>query len=218
MVARQIGSATGSSCDTESPGGVTTNVPSRGQGFPDPLMSSADDSTSAVATSPGVRRSTCAALAGRFSTCTSTPPAAVTRFASGYPTSMHWFDDVFLKDTTTRRNVFADSIGPLVTVRSASEQWPGAPAGAPPPPPPSLGGPPACAVAATPSVAAEMAIPAANVANGFMISPISHGIRMPCHYSIRDIAAHVKRHSAHPSTIRKNQACLPKGVAATAVS
>src|SRR3984957_2144387 len=184
MVARQIGSATGSSCDTESPGGVTTNVPSRGQGFPDPLMSSADDSTSAVATSPGVRRSTCAALAGRFSTCTSTPPAAVTRFASGYTTSMHWFDDVFLKDTTTRRNVFADSIGPLVTVRSASEQWPGAAAGAPPPPPPppSLGGPPACAVAATQSVAAEMAIPAANVANGFMISPFATEVRMPWLY------------------------------------
>ena len=100
--------------------------------------------------------------------------------ASGYPTSMHWFDDVFLNDTTTRRNVFADWIGPLVTVRSASEQWPGAPAGAPPPPPPSLGGPPACAVAATPSVAAEMAIPAAaNVANGFMISPFATEVRMP---------------------------------------
>jgi hypothetical protein len=28
-----------------------------------------------------------------------TPPAAVTRFASGYPTSPHGFDDVFLKDT-----------------------------------------------------------------------------------------------------------------------
>src|SRR5271167_909400 len=202
MVALQIGSATGSSCDTESPGGVTTNVPSRGQGFPDPLMSSADDSTSAFAMSPGLRWSTCAALAGRFSTCTSTPPAAVTRFASGYPTSMHWFDDVFLKDTTTRRNVFADSIGPLVTVRSASEQWPGAPAGAPPPPPPSLGGPPACAVAATPSVAAEMAIPAAaNVANGFMISPFATEVRMPCRYSIRDIATHFRRHLVRISTI-----------------
>ena len=46
---------------------------------------------------------------------------------------MHWFDDVFLKDTTTRRNVFADWSGPFVTVRSASEQWLGAPAGAPTP-------------------------------------------------------------------------------------
>ena len=33
---------------------------------------------------------------------------------------MHGFDDVFLKDTTTRRIVLADSTGPLVIVRSAS--------------------------------------------------------------------------------------------------
>src|SRR5271166_3991231 len=92
---------------------------------------------------------------------------------------MHGFDDVFLKDTTTRRMVLADSIGPLVTVRSASEQWPGAPAGAPPPPPPPLGGPPACAVAAPPSAAAAIAIPAANVANGFMISPFAAVVSMP---------------------------------------
>ena len=84
--------------------------------------------------------------------------------ASGYPTSMHGFDDVFLKDTTTRRIVLADSTGPLVIVRSASEQWLGAAAPAPPaPPPPSppLGGPPACAGAAKPSVAAASTNPAA---------------------------------------------------------
>src|SRR5271156_1121253 len=201
MVARQIGSATGSSCDTESPGGVTTNVPSRGQGFPDPLMSSADDSTSAVATSPGLRWSTCAALAGRFSTCTSTPPAAVTRFASGYPTSMHIFDDVFLNDTTTRRIVLADSIGPLVTVRSLSVHVPGVAATLPPPPPPSFGGPPACADAGRVSAAAAMTNEAANLPEGFMISPIARGIRMPCHYSIRDIAAHFRRHLVRTSTI-----------------
>lgn len=56
-----MGSAIGSVCASEPFGAVTTKVPSRGQGFPDPLMSSADDSTSAVATSPGLRWSTCAA-------------------------------------------------------------------------------------------------------------------------------------------------------------
>jgi hypothetical protein len=91
--------------------------------------------------------------------------AAVTRFASGYPTSMHGFDDVFLKDTTTRRIVLGDSTGPLVIVRSASDQWLGAAAPAPPP----LGGPPACAGAAKPSVAAASTNPAANVPDGFMI-------------------------------------------------
>ena len=37
MVALHIGSATGSSCDTDSPGAVTTKVPSRGQAFPVPV-------------------------------------------------------------------------------------------------------------------------------------------------------------------------------------
>jgi hypothetical protein len=75
---------------------------------------------------------------------------------------MHGFDDVFLKDTTTRRIVLADSTGPLVIVRSASEQWLGTAAPAPPPPPsPPLGGPPACAGAAKPSVAAASTNPAA---------------------------------------------------------
>ena len=41
----------------------------------------------------------------------------------------------------------------------------------------------------------------ANVADGFMISPIARGIRMPCHYSIRDIAAHFRRHLVRTSTI-----------------
>jgi hypothetical protein len=65
---------------------------------------------------------------------------------------MHGFDDVFLKDTTTRRIVLADSTGPLVIVRSASEQWLGTAAPAPPPPPsPPLGGPPACAASTNPA-------------------------------------------------------------------
>jgi hypothetical protein len=112
---------------------------------------------------------------------------------------MHIFDDMFLNDTTTRRNVLADSIGPLVTVRSPSVHVPGVAAALPPPP--SLGGPPACADAGRVSVAAATTNEAANVADGFMISPIAHGIRMPCHYSIRDIAAHSRRHLVRPSTI-----------------
>lgn len=38
---------------------------------------------------------------------------------------MYVCDDVFLNDTTTRRKVLADSIGPLVTAGSVSEQVPG---------------------------------------------------------------------------------------------
>jgi hypothetical protein len=86
------------------------------------------------------------------------------------------FDDVFLNDKTTRRMVLADSIGPLVTVKSASEQLPGAAAGAPPPPPP-LGGPPACAVATTPSNAPAIAVAAAKLADSFMTSPITAVLR-----------------------------------------
>jgi hypothetical protein len=84
---------------------------------------------------------------------------------------VHWVDDVFLKDTTTRRMVLASPIGPLVTARAASVQRPGVPAaGLPPPPsPPPFGGPPACADAATPIVVAANTITATNVPDGFMI-------------------------------------------------
>lgn len=75
---------------------------------------------------------------------------------------------MFLNDTTTRRNVLADSTAPLVTVRSASEQLPDALA-SPPPPSPPLGGPSACAVAAKPSVTTASTNPAVNVPDGFMI-------------------------------------------------
>jgi hypothetical protein len=45
--------------------------------------------------------------------------------ASGYPTNVHWLDEMFWKLTTTRRVVPADSTGPLMTARSASAQLPG---------------------------------------------------------------------------------------------
>ena len=56
---------------------------------------------------------------------------------------MHIFDDVFLNDTTTRRIVLADSIGPLVTARSPSAHVPGVAARRRHRH--SFGGPPACA-------------------------------------------------------------------------
>jgi hypothetical protein len=107
---------------------------------------------------------------------------------------------VFLKDTTTRRIVLADSIGPLVTARSTSEQWPDAAAGAPPPPPPPpLGGPPAYAVAGTLGTAAAIAIAAANLATGVMIL---HLLLLPdavALFNSRAFAAHIKHHSADKS-------------------
>jgi hypothetical protein len=68
--------------------------------------------------------------------------------------------------------VLADSIGPLLTSRSASAQLPGVLAAAAPPP--SFGGPPASAGAAAP-IAVVAVIAAANVPDAFMLLQLLGG-------------------------------------------